>query len=407
MFDKNDTRGFFSATKAIYGPTSQGLAPLRTKDGTTLLKSNGDIITRWGEHFQELLNRNPITNANVLEQLPQLPTNNSLCLIPTIVEIRNAICSMKNNKAAGPDNIPAEALKNGGPLLHTQIYELVTKIWTSEIIPKDLRDGNIITIFKKKGDKADCGNYRGITLLSTTGKVLARVLATRLSEQAERMLPETQCGFRPARGTTDMIFTARQLQEKCQEQQKPLYMAFIDLTKAFDSVKRELLWDILIRFGCPIKFVKILKLLHDNMSVTVTANGATTEPFKVNSGVKQGCVIAPTLFSIFIAAVIHLTENNLPPGIHINYRTDGGVFNLSRLKARTKTRETSIMELQYADDNAICASNEADLQTAITAFSQAYTMLGLEINVKKRKSCISHPPTTKSIHRISRSVETD
>ena len=239
--------------------------------------------------------------------------------------------------------------------MHLQIQQLISQIWVNERIPPDLRDGTIITIYKKKGDRADCGNYWGITLLSTTGKVLARVLATRLSHLAEGLLPETQCGFRPGRGTTDMIFSARQLQEKCMELRRPLYMGFIDFTKAFDSVKRELLWEILMRFGCPKKFVQILKLLHDDMSVTVAASGNTTEPFRVRSGVKQGCVIAPTLFSIFISAVLHLAQDHLPPGISINYRTDGGIFNLRRLKAQTKACVASIAELQYADDNVICA----------------------------------------------------
>ncbi|XP_064116539.1 uncharacterized protein LOC135222381 [Macrobrachium nipponense] len=129
-----------------------------------------------------------------------------------------------------------------------------------------------------------------------------------------------------------MVFLARQLPEKCREQQKPLYMGFIDLTQAFDTVKRELLWEILSRYGCPTKFIKILRLLHDNTSVTVMANGSLTEPFKVKSGVKQGCVAAPTLFSIFITVVLHLTRDKLPPGISINYRKDGGIFNPNRLK---------------------------------------------------------------------------
>ncbi len=106
-----------------------------------------------------------------------------------------------------------------------------------------------MTIFKK-GDKAACGNYRGISLLSTTGKVLVHVLANRLLPLSEEVLPESQCGFRPSRGTADIIFTARQLQEKCREQRQPLYMAFIDLTKAFDMVDRMGLWSILSSYGC-------------------------------------------------------------------------------------------------------------------------------------------------------------
>ena len=121
-----------------------------------------------------------------------------------------------------------------------------------------------------------------------------------------------------------MIFVARQLQEKCREQNQPLYMAFIDLTKAFDSVNRQALWLVLARIGCPEKYIRVLRLLHDNMSATVlTGFGDETEPFRVDTGVKQGCVIAPSLFSIFIAGILHLTGNQLPQGVKIMYRTDG------------------------------------------------------------------------------------
>ena len=393
LFDRHDMRGLFSGMKAVFGPRSQGLTPLRSKDGTQLLKSNNDILSRWKEHFEELLNRNPVIDEDVLEQLPHFPLDMTLEAVPTLEEVKIAISSLKNNKSAGPDNIPAEIFKYGGPTLHSQLHQLLEKIWTHEEAPNDLINGIMTTIYKKKGDRAVCGNYRGITLLSVAGKILAKILTTRLTPLAERVLPESQCGFRPSRGTADMIFSARQLQEKSREQQKPLYMGFIDLTKAFDSIKRELLWEILSRYGCPPKFINILRLLHDDMSVTVMANGNFTEPFKVKSGVKQGCVAAPTLFSLFIAAVLHLTQDDLPPGISINYRTDGGIFNLNRLKARTKVNINSVVELQYADDNVVCAQSENDLQGILNAFANAYARLGLTINVGKTQVLYQPPPT--------------
>ena len=97
----------------------------------------------------------------------------------------------------------------------------------------------IVHIYKKKGNRQSCDNHRGISLLSIAGKILARVLLNRLLDHLEQgHLPESQCGFRSGRGTTDMIFAARQLQEKCIEQHQDLYMTFVDLTKAFDTVSR-------------------------------------------------------------------------------------------------------------------------------------------------------------------------
>lgn len=392
LADSGDSRGFFSATKTVYGPSYRGLNPLRSKDGQQLLKDNEAINIRWREHFQELLNRDSTADLAVIDLIPQRPTRENMGEAPTITEVQDAIRSLRNNKAPGPDGIPAEILKEGGPGLLKHLHALLLKIWHKEELPSELRDALIVVIFKK-GDKAVCGNYRGISLLSTTGKVLARILVNRLLPLSEEILPESQCGFRPSRGTTDMIFTVRQLQEKCLEQKQPLYMAFIDLTKAFDMVDRLALWQILSRHGCPPKYIRVLRLLHDDMFATVLNNsGSESKPFTVETGVKQGCIIAPTLFAVFIAAILHLIGENLPQGVQILYRMDGRLFNLNRFKAKSKVSTTSILELQYADDNAIVAHSEEDLQCILDAFSKAYNLLGLTLNIKKRKSFTNHHP---------------
>ena len=140
---------------------------------------------------------------------------------PTFEEMLLAINSLKNNKSPGIDGIPGEILKHGGGSLHHQLYQLITAIWETEEVPQQWRDSRIISIYKKKGDRATCGNSRGISLLSVAGKVLAKVLLTRLNKSiVDEVCPESQCGFRRERGTVDMIFVARQLQEKCREQNR-------------------------------------------------------------------------------------------------------------------------------------------------------------------------------------------
>ena len=131
--------------------------------------------------------------------------------------------------------------------------------------PQDWRDAILVSLYKK-GPKDQCDNYRGISLLSVVGKSFARILLNRLLKYVvPNILPESQCGFRPNRGTMDMIFTARQIQEKCQEQQLDLYYCIIDLTKAFDTVNREALWKILVKLGCPEKFIGLIRSLHNDM----------------------------------------------------------------------------------------------------------------------------------------------
>ena len=89
-------------------------------------------------------------------------------------------------------------------------------------VPQDMRDANCVTLFKNKGDRSDCNNYREISFLSVVSKVFARVVLARQQIPAERIYPETQCGFRSGRPTVDMIFSVRQLQEKFRKQQASL-----------------------------------------------------------------------------------------------------------------------------------------------------------------------------------------
>ena len=100
-----------------------------------------------------------------------------------------------------------------------------------------------------------------------------------------------------------MIFCLRQLQEKCIEQDRPLYMVFVDISKAFDTVGRTGLWQLLKKYGCPEKFTTMIEALHTGMMATVSVGGEVSESFRVTQGVKQGCVLAPD-------ALFHLPISN-------------------------------------------------------------------------------------------------
>jgi len=180
-----------------------------------------------------------------------------------------------------------------------------------------------------------------------------------------------------------MIFAARQLQEKCREQKKDLYLVFIDLTKAFDSVSREGLWQVLRRLGCSDKFFKVVQSFHDGMIANVLENGATSKPFTVSNSVKQGCVLAPALFLIFFSVMLQSAFKDCDKGIYIQFRTDGSVFNLRRLQARTKLLHMLIRELLFADDCALAAHTLEDTQALVSKFSAASKSFGLSINLKK------------------------
>jgi hypothetical protein len=169
-------------------------------------------------------------------------------------------------------------------------------------------------------------------------------------------------------------------------------MVFVDFRKAFDTVHRETLWNVLLRFGCPDVFVDVLRQFHDGMEATVVAGGGETSSFSVRNGVRQGCVLAPTLFSLFLAAVLLTADLEAVQGVSLISRTDGKLFNLARLKARTKVRRLNVRELLYADDAALVAESIDGLREMTNRFAEASNRFGLQINTEKTVVMYQPPP---------------
>nr|VZI06106.1 unnamed protein product [Spirometra erinaceieuropaei] len=210
-------------------------------------------------------------NDAAIERLPQVETNVDIDLPPSLQETIRAVQQLSSGKAPGSDAIPAEVYKHGGPQMMDHLTTLFQEMWHQGEVPQDFKDATIVHLYKRKGNRQVCDNHSGISLLNIAGTIFARILLNRLNNHLEQgLLPESQCGFRRHRGTTDMIFAARQLQEKCQEMRTHLYFTFVDLTKAFDTVNPEGLWKIMQKFGCPERFTQMVRQLHDGMMARVT-----------------------------------------------------------------------------------------------------------------------------------------
>ena len=382
--DKGDAQTMYEKIKTAIGPTTSKCAPIKSASGEDLTDPKQQL-DRWVEHYTGLYGADKPANPHLEEALERLPTMAELDEIPSIEELAEAILDLKDGKACGEDSIPAEVLKQCREVLLPELYKLLTLSWETGEFPHEMRNAKIVTLYKNKGDKGDCNNYRGISLLSITGKAFARIILKRLHKLAERVLPESQCGFRAGRSTMDMIFTLRQLQEKCREQNQPLYTAFIDLTKAFDTVSRSALYKVLDHVGCPPTLLSLIASFHNDMQAKIQFEGNLSESFPVNTGVKQGCVLAPTLFGIYLAALLHHAFKSSAEGVYVRTRTDGSLFNLARLKARTLCTEVLVRELLFADDAAIVARTNQELQNLLNSLSQACDLFGLQISLKKRR----------------------
>ncbi|KAJ1164533.1 hypothetical protein NDU88_004970 [Pleurodeles waltl] len=123
---------------------------------------------------------------------------------------------------------------------------------------------------------------------------------------------------------------------------------FVDLTKAFDTVSCEGIWQIMEKFGWPGKFISMMHQFHDGMLARVLDDGDSSDTFPVTNGVKQGCVLAPIM--MFLVMLSDAFCDDKETNIKIRYRTDGRLFNLRRLQAKTKVEEDSVCYFLFTDD---------------------------------------------------------
>ena len=367
---KGELGAVYKITKQLCGKNTSQSAPVKDKDGNTLLTER-EQAARWMQHFHDVLNcPDPENPANPTPADSLLNINISP---PTETEVRSAIQMTKDGKAAGFDSIHAEMLKAD---LNTSVKvftDLFRNIWDTNVIPVDWAKGLIAKI-PKKGNLQDCNNWRGITLLSIPSKVFCRILLSRIDDAINTKLRQEQAGFRRGRGCTDQIFTLRNIIEQCLEWNNPLYINYIDFRKAFDSLHRNTLWKIVQSYGVPPKIIALIKMFYHQFECSVITNGNLTDWFPVGSGVRQGCIISPILFLIAIDWTMRKTTSDKPRGIQW-------------------TLFTQLEDLEYADDLAILSTNHTHLQEKTDRTDSFAKQMGLTINTSKTQvMCLNSTP---------------
>lgn len=336
----------------------------------------GNNITKvqWLEHFKTVFNSGINEGESESERWEQsgeehLPDIDSLDCPISEDEVIESIRKLKHGKASGLDNVLAEMLKAGGNLLTGFLSEYFNEIFRSGSYP-DMWTKAIIVPIHKKGDTGVADNFRGVSLLSLIGKCYTSILNKRLYGWLEDndKIAETQAGFRKGYSTTDHVFTLYAITQKYLSQRGgKVYVAFIDLRKAFDSVKRDTLLNMLCSAGVSSTFVNAVKAIYSKVVSCVRVNGEFTDMFDCPQGLRQGCVLSPTLFSIIINEFATSVANEGKHGIQLL----PGLIEL--------------FILLFADDLALMSCSPHGLQVQLDCVHRLCMELGLNINTDKSK----------------------
>lgn len=338
---------------------------------------------KWLIHFKNLmqsknreLNEKQRDIEDGLSNHPNRSTFTELDFHITYEEIEKAIDQLKTRKSSGSDSIINEMLKSGKSIITPLLSKLFNIIYTIGIFPTKWADSMIKPLFKS-GNKFDPANYRGISLTSCLGKLFCSILNTRLVSYLDKneIYTPHQIAFRKNYRTSDHIFVLQTLINKYtsskfrkKNETKSLYVCFVDLRKAFDTVWRGGLFHKMLNYGIGGKLYNVISDMYSKSSACIKLTNGNTSYFETDIGVKQGCVISPTLFNIFLNDIPNIfdTEKSGPVFIH----------------------EKLLNCLMYADDIALISSSEEGLQHCLDKLDKYCNEWKLSVNCKKTKVII-------------------
>lgn len=305
----------------------------------------------------------------------------------TLQELYDALETMKNHTACGPDGIPIEAFRSL-PVAQ-DLLETLNSMLDRDTLPDELTHGTLTPIYKKKGSARDPVNYRPIVLLPVALKVLHKMILLRLRNAIDKHLVPCQAAYRVGHCTAMNMAVLQELAERSRTSNIPLYQVFTDFTAAFDSVHREHLFELLKRWNVPPRLLEFIKRSHAQQVLHVRFDGVTDNvEIKPTKGVMQGDTLAPYLFILVIDQILR----KLP----LEY---GAVIH-DRSTARTRETALRIPALAYADDVILLTNSLVHAQAALTIFEAAALKWGLKLNTKKGKTELlvtAHPSISPTL----------
>ena len=284
----------------------------------------------------------------------------------TVDEVEVVIRYLKRNKSFSGDQLLNEYFLESFDILSGHIVDIFNAILNSGFFPTQWSEGIIVPLFKKN-DPNNVNNYRGITLVSCFSKIFTGVLNNRLNKWAENndVLSDSQFGFRKGRSTTDAIFVLNAIIQKILNENGRLFCAFIDLKKAFDSVYLNGLWYKLYKLGINAKMLRVIKDMYNKVKTCVRGCNSYSDFFYCAVGLKQGEVISPILFSLYIEDLELFLQEDPTCGLSLD--------------------EITFILMLFADDMVILGKDRNDLQRSLDLLNSYCNKWGLAVNTEKTK----------------------
>src|SRR5277367_5522719 len=357
--------------KAAQLKTKEGrslMVAIKTKDGS-ITTNRDSIVERCAEFYKELYSstadRYTAPNATVTDDP-----------IPEVLswEVQYAIKQMKNNKAPGDDGIVIDIIKEGGQELYHHIAKLFTNCLSKHKTP-EAWDNAIIILLHKKGDIKDINNYRPISLLSHMSKLFGKVIKNRIEKQLDFNQAGEQAGFRSGFSTTNHLQVITQLIEKTNEYEMPMYFAFVDYEKAFDSVEHIGIMEALTQHQINKVYVETLSNAYNNATSLIKLD-KESNTILIQRGVRQGDTISPKLFNAGLEQIFRKLEWD-SKGISIN----GEHLN----------------HLRFADDIVLISNNGDEIEEMLNQLNKESCKLGMKMNMKKTKIMCNKYATVRTV----------
>ncbi|KAJ3599519.1 hypothetical protein NHX12_033478 [Muraenolepis orangiensis] len=286
---------------------------LCTENGTTVYEH--DEIRRYAAAFYKGLYASEVVSHTesaqpFFEGLPQVQANKVLEEVLSMEELKEALQSLKVGKAPGIDGLPADFFKSFWPVIGEDLLDVLKDSLATGCLPLSCRRA-VVTLLPKKGDLQQLKNWRPVSLLCTDYKLLSKVLATRLGRVLAEVIHVDQSYCVPGRLITDNVMLIRDFLEVSGSLEIETGLISIDQEKAFDRVEHQYLWRTLQAFGFSPGFIAMIQVLYRDIESMVKINGGLSAPFKVQRGVRQGCILSGMLYSLAIEPLLHNLRRKL------------------------------------------------------------------------------------------------